>query len=340
MFQARRPRPPLDSCVTVLWTVTATPGPRRLERVLPTGTAQIVINLAEDRTRGYDEARGFAAAESSGSAAVRPQHPLRHHRHRRAIRRRGRLHRTWRPAVAPGAACGGVRGDRRAARRLVGRTRNRSPAHLPARGSYGRRPPRRARSGAPRALARSVAASCRRMRAPRLRAPPGRHDGGRRRRRSRRKRTPPHRPLHCPGRPHAEAVLSRAPLPARDCPCPPRSRRGLGRDCGRLRLLGPAAPDPRVPRLRRTAARRRTSTTARPTAITSGSCTRTARLSTDDLGVTADLSHWAGVPRPERVVLDGRYARLEPLTIEQHEADLFDSARRTRRGSAFCVPVG
>ena len=30
--------------------------------MLPTGTAQVVINLAEDRTRGYDESRGFASA--------------------------------------------------------------------------------------------------------------------------------------------------------------------------------------------------------------------------------------------------------------------------------------
>ncbi|AMY07660.1 transcriptional activator FtrA [Luteitalea pratensis] len=72
MLHARRPRPPLDACVTVLWTVTAKPGPRRLERVLPTGTAQIVINLAEDRTRGYDEARGFAVVESSGSVLCGP----------------------------------------------------------------------------------------------------------------------------------------------------------------------------------------------------------------------------------------------------------------------------
>ena len=40
----------------------------------------------------------------------------------------------------------------------------------------------------------------------------------------------------------------------------------------------------------------------------------------------SDLSLWNGVPRPERVVLDGRYARLEPLSIDRHEADLFASA--------------
>ncbi len=40
----------------------------------------------------------------------------------------------------------------------------------------------------------------------------------------------------------------------------------------------------------------------------------------------ADLSHWSGVPRPERVVLEGRYARLEPLDPERHGQGLLASA--------------
>ncbi|AMY07659.1 hypothetical protein LuPra_00834 [Luteitalea pratensis] len=51
--------------------------------------------------------------------------------------------------------------------------------------------------------------------------------------------------------------------------------------------------------------------------------------------MTKALSHWAGVPRPGRVLLDGRYARLEPLTIERHEADLFDSARQPGAEARF-----
>ncbi len=35
--------------------------------MLPTGAAQVVVNLAEDRTRGYDEGRGFAVTEGPGS---------------------------------------------------------------------------------------------------------------------------------------------------------------------------------------------------------------------------------------------------------------------------------
>ena len=41
----------------------------------------------------------------------------------------------------------------------------------------------------------------------------------------------------------------------------------------------------------------------------------------------ADLSAWTGVPRPGRVVLDGRYARLEPLDAARHGADLLRVAQ-------------
>jgi RimJ/RimL family protein N-acetyltransferase len=39
-----------------------------------------------------------------------------------------------------------------------------------------------------------------------------------------------------------------------------------------------------------------------------------------------DLSSWNGVPRPQRIVLDGRYARLEPLDAGRHESELLQSA--------------
>jgi RimJ/RimL family protein N-acetyltransferase len=42
--------------------------------------------------------------------------------------------------------------------------------------------------------------------------------------------------------------------------------------------------------------------------------------------VTAkDLSRWTGVPRPERVILDGRYARLEPLDPARHGDGLYEA---------------
>jgi RimJ/RimL family protein N-acetyltransferase len=40
-----------------------------------------------------------------------------------------------------------------------------------------------------------------------------------------------------------------------------------------------------------------------------------------------DLSNWRGVPRPERVPLEGRYARLEPLDPARHGADLLASGQ-------------
>ncbi|MQB42265.1 GNAT family protein [Rhizobium sp. ICMP 5592] len=40
-----------------------------------------------------------------------------------------------------------------------------------------------------------------------------------------------------------------------------------------------------------------------------------------------DLTNWNGVPRPERITLEGRYVRLEPLDATRHGADLFASAQ-------------
>lgn len=40
----------------------------------------------------------------------------------------------------------------------------------------------------------------------------------------------------------------------------------------------------------------------------------------------SDLSHWTGAPRPSRTVLEGRYARLEPLNPARHGPGLLASA--------------
>lgn len=42
--------------------------------------------------------------------------------------------------------------------------------------------------------------------------------------------------------------------------------------------------------------------------------------------MSQDLSQWAGAPWPTRQVLDGRYARLEPLDADRHGAGLLDAA--------------
>jgi AraC-like DNA-binding protein len=57
-FSQRRPKPPLDLFVESLWVCHNPAAPRRLERVLPTGIAQVIVNLEEDQTRVYHEAPG------------------------------------------------------------------------------------------------------------------------------------------------------------------------------------------------------------------------------------------------------------------------------------------
>jgi RimJ/RimL family protein N-acetyltransferase len=48
-----------------------------------------------------------------------------------------------------------------------------------------------------------------------------------------------------------------------------------------------------------------------------------------------DLSNWQGVPRPERVLLEGRYTRLEPLDPARHGADLLASAQEPGADDRF-----
>src|SRR5262245_39991847 len=50
----RVPRPPLDSFVATMWLCRNEPGSVALERVLPTGAAQLIVNLKENETRLYD----------------------------------------------------------------------------------------------------------------------------------------------------------------------------------------------------------------------------------------------------------------------------------------------
>ncbi|HEX2843160.1 GNAT family protein [Hyphomicrobium sp.] len=48
-----------------------------------------------------------------------------------------------------------------------------------------------------------------------------------------------------------------------------------------------------------------------------------------------DLTDWKGVPRPERISLDGRYVRLEPLDTERHGKDLLSSAQEPGAADRF-----
>lgn len=52
-FEARGLAGPLAEYVECVWVCSNAPGPWRLERVLPSGRAQLVVNLKEDETRSY-----------------------------------------------------------------------------------------------------------------------------------------------------------------------------------------------------------------------------------------------------------------------------------------------
>jgi RimJ/RimL family protein N-acetyltransferase len=53
---------------------------------------------------------------------------------------------------------------------------------------------------------------------------------------------------------------------------------------------------------------------------------RGAKVNAADGRVSTDLKNWRPRPRPERVPLDGRYVRLEPLSAAAHGDGLFEAA--------------
>jgi AraC-like DNA-binding protein len=67
MFLTRPPRAPLDAAISAIWVVESNVLPFRLERVLPTGAAQLIVNLKEDAIRRYEPRRGMACETSSGA---------------------------------------------------------------------------------------------------------------------------------------------------------------------------------------------------------------------------------------------------------------------------------
>ncbi len=53
-FRARRPAAPLDAFVEKIWCFEGSPQAHAFERLLPDGSAELVINLKENRSRIYD----------------------------------------------------------------------------------------------------------------------------------------------------------------------------------------------------------------------------------------------------------------------------------------------
>jgi AraC-like DNA-binding protein len=66
-YRHRVPRPPLDAFIASIWLFRDEPRPHALERVLPTGAAQLIVNLKEDRTRLYDPERPDRYVSTAGT---------------------------------------------------------------------------------------------------------------------------------------------------------------------------------------------------------------------------------------------------------------------------------
>ncbi|MET0216253.1 MAG: AraC family transcriptional regulator [Vicinamibacterales bacterium] len=66
-FCHRVPASPLDSFIESIWVYQNDPCPHALERVMPTGTAQLIVNLKEDQTRLYDPESPYRCVSTSGS---------------------------------------------------------------------------------------------------------------------------------------------------------------------------------------------------------------------------------------------------------------------------------
>jgi AraC-like DNA-binding protein len=72
MFLVRIPSPPLADFVAMFWLNEGYAGPHGKERILPKGTAQLVINLAEDSIRVYDREDTGRVERSRGAAIAGP----------------------------------------------------------------------------------------------------------------------------------------------------------------------------------------------------------------------------------------------------------------------------
>ncbi len=70
MMFFRRPAAPLDGWIESIWLCRDDRRPRALERVLPSGAAQLIVNLAEDETRVYEESPAGLACQRSPGAVL------------------------------------------------------------------------------------------------------------------------------------------------------------------------------------------------------------------------------------------------------------------------------
>jgi AraC-like DNA-binding protein len=68
LYLERIPAPPLNAFVRSIWYCENPGQGHTLERVLPNGSAQLIVNLKEDQTRVYRPEMGFACEATAGAA--------------------------------------------------------------------------------------------------------------------------------------------------------------------------------------------------------------------------------------------------------------------------------
>jgi AraC-like DNA-binding protein len=73
-FATLTPPEPLSQLVESIWDWDAPAPAHRFERMLPVANAGLIINLAENETRVYDDAPGLACTKFSGAALDAPRH--------------------------------------------------------------------------------------------------------------------------------------------------------------------------------------------------------------------------------------------------------------------------
>jgi AraC-like DNA-binding protein len=73
LFRARIPPPPLDAFVEAIWLYEDAPRPHALERILPTGSPNLIVNLKEDRVRRYEPEANYRCDSTSGAVLVGAQ---------------------------------------------------------------------------------------------------------------------------------------------------------------------------------------------------------------------------------------------------------------------------
>ena len=70
LFLNRIPAAPLDGPIASIWYCEGEPRPFALERVLPSGSAQLIVNLKEDQTRAYHVEDGTCTMTSTSGSVL------------------------------------------------------------------------------------------------------------------------------------------------------------------------------------------------------------------------------------------------------------------------------